>query len=67
MPSVAPLAAGNEAMQWDGKVQEAREAVTFQANAMATAYGKVLNVSTDDILWGTGQVSLLLPALESHI
>ena len=48
--------AGAEAADWDTRIQEAREAVNFQANAMASAYGQVLNVTTDDILWGMGQV-----------
>jgi len=38
-------------------VQDAKDAVNFQANAMATAYGKELNVSADDVLWGMGQVN----------
>lgn len=49
--------AGPEAEDWDAQVQEAKDAVNFQASAMATAYGKELNVGTDDILWGMGQVT----------
>jgi len=48
---------GAEAQDWDSKVQDAKDAVNFQANAMATAYGKELNVSADDVLWGMGQVN----------
>lgn len=49
--------AGPEAQDWDVQVQEAKDAVNFQASAMATAYGKELNVGTDDVLWGMGQVT----------
>jgi len=38
-------------------VVEAKSAVTFQANAMAQAYGTTLKVTADDILWAIGQVS----------
>ena len=38
------------------RVMEAQQAVTMQASAMAGAYGSLLNVSIDDILWGMGQV-----------
>ncbi|KAL0023407.1 hypothetical protein WJX79_006595 [Trebouxia sp. C0005] len=47
---------GAEAQDWESKVQDAKDAVNFQASAMATAYSKELNVSADDILWGMGQV-----------
>lgn len=50
-------AAGDEASDWDLKVLEAQQAVTIQARAMAGAYGSLLNVTTDDILWGMGQVN----------
>ncbi len=46
-------------------MQDAKDAVAFQANAMATAYGKELNVSADDILWGMGQVKLHAILLET--
>ncbi len=58
--------AGEEAQDWDEKVQEAKDAVTFQANAMATAYGKELHVTANDILWGMGQV-LPLPLLPLQV
>ena len=51
------VAAGNEAAEWDIRVLEARQAVTMQASAMAGAYGSLLNVTTDDVLWGMGQVT----------
>lgn len=54
---------GEEAHDWEGKVQEAKEAVSFQAKAMATAYGKTLHVTADDILWGMGQVCTSLTLL----
>lgn len=46
-------------------MQDAKDAVNFQANAMATAYGKALNVSADDILWGMGQVKVHAILLEN--
>ncbi len=46
-------------------MQDAKDAVNFQANAMATAYGKELNVSADDILWGMGQVNFHATMLET--
>ena len=46
-------------------MQDAKDAVNFQANAMATAYGKELNVSGDDILWGMGQVNFHARNLET--
>ena len=51
-------AAGDEASDWDLKVLEAQQAVTIQARALAGAYGSLLNVTTDDILWSMGQVIL---------
>lgn len=52
----AGMSAGDEAAEWDIRVLEAQQAVTMQASAMASAYGSLLNVTTDDILWGMGQV-----------
>lgn len=52
----AGMSAGEEAAEWDIRVLEAQQAVTMQASAMAGAYGSLLNVTTDDILWGMGQV-----------
>lgn len=49
---------GDEATEWDIRVLEAQQAVTMQANGMAGAYGSLLNVTTDDILWGMGQVTV---------
>lgn len=49
-------AAGDEASDWDLRVLEAQQAVTIQARALAGSYGSLLNVTTDDILWGMGQV-----------
>lgn len=49
-------AAGDEASDWDLRVLEAQQAVTIQARALAGTYGGLLNVSTDDVLWGMGQV-----------
>ncbi len=45
-------------------MQDAKDAVHFQASAMATAYGKELGVSADDILWGMGQVKFHAMMLE---
>ena len=56
---------GSQADDWDSAVQEAKSAVTFQANALAQAYGKTLKVSADDILWAMGQVSFHLCAIMS--
>ncbi|KAL3144812.1 hypothetical protein ABBQ38_001921 [Trebouxia sp. C0009 RCD-2024] len=47
---------GDEASDWDLRVLEAQQAVTIQARALAGTYGGLLNVSTDDVLWGMGQV-----------
>lgn len=52
------LAAGDEAAEWDIRVLEAQQAVTMQASVMAGAYGSLLNVTKDDILWGMGQVTV---------
>ena len=51
---------GDEAAEWDIRVLEAQQAVNMQASAMAGAYGNLLNVTTDDILWGMGQVTVQL-------
>ena len=63
--SVDECDAGPEAEDWDAQVQEAKDAVNFQASAMATAYGKKLNVGTDDILWGMGQVTSCYTSLRA--
>lgn len=40
---------------------EAKSSVTFQANALARAYGKTLKVTADDVLWAMGQVGSQMP------
>lgn len=57
---------GPQADDWDSAVQEAKSAVTFQANALAQAYGKTMKVSADDILWAMGQVNSTYVSLVSH-
>ena len=52
------MPSGDEAAEWDIRVLEAQQAVTMQASAMAGAYGSLLKVTTDDILWGMGQVTV---------
>ena len=60
------MSAGDEAAEWDIRVLEAQQAVTMQARAMAGAYGSLLNVTTDDILWGMGQV-IVQPTLTRFV
>ena len=49
--------AGRETSSWQARIEGFRHAYRLQADALAKTFGKELNVTTDDVLWGLGQVN----------